>query len=155
MYAQEYVDNEVLNVEPLELVCLLYSKAIEKLHQARDHLAADRLPERGEAIGLAMEIVVELKGSLNEEGGEIAVNLARLYDYLIEKLAEAHAEQKMESLNESLRLLSTLHEGWKEARSALAGTLAGSTDAAVAASAVVQPVAVEAAEAGVERAWTV
>ena len=58
MYAQEYVDNEVLNVEPLELVCLLYSKAIEKRHQARDHLAADRLPERGEAIGLAMEIVV-------------------------------------------------------------------------------------------------
>ena len=31
MYAQQYVDNDVLNVEPLELVCLLYSKAIEKL----------------------------------------------------------------------------------------------------------------------------
>ena len=148
MYAQEYVDNEVLNVEPLGLVCLLYSKAIEKLHQARDHLAAGRLTERSEAIGLSMEIVVELKGSLSEDGGEIAVNLARLYDYLIEKLAEAHAEQKMEPLDESLRLLSTLLEGWKEARSALAGT-------AVAAPAVMQPEAVEAAEAGAERAWTV
>ena len=150
MYAQEYVDNEVLNVEPLELICLLYSKAIEKLHQARDHLAADRLTERGEAIGLSMEIVVELKGSLSEDGGEIAVNLARLYDYLLEKLAEAHAEQKMESLDESLRLFSTLYEGWKEARSALAGTAGPS-----AAQAVLQPEAVEAVEAGAERAWTV
>ena len=149
MYAQEYVDNEVLNVEPLELICLLYSKAIEKLHQARDHLAADRLTERGEAIGLSMEIVVELKGSLSEDGGEIAVNLARLYDYLLEKLAEAHAEQKMESLDESLRLFSTLYEGWKEARSALAGTAGPS-----AAQAVLQPEAVEAVEAGAERAWT-
>ncbi len=155
MYAQQYVDNDVLNVEPLELVCLLYSKAIEKLHQARDHLAAGRLTERSEAIGLSMEIVVELKGSLNEDSGEIAVNLARLYDYLIEKLAEAHAEQKIEALDESLRLLSTLHEGWKEARSALARTLAGTTDAAVADPEVLHPAAVDAAEAGAERAWTV
>ncbi len=151
MYAQEYVDNEVLNVEPLELVCLLYSKAIEKLHQAREHLLADRVTERSEAIGVSMEIVVELKGSLSEDGGEIAVNLDQLYNYVLEKLAEAHAQQKPAPLEEALRLLSTLHEGWKEARSSMAVAAAASS----AAPALVESGTGEAAEADAEWAWTV
>jgi flagellar protein FliS len=117
MHNHEYVDNEVLNIQPLELVCLLYSKAIEKLNQARVHLAARRIHERSEAIGRAMEIIAELQGSLNAEaGGEIAGNLERLYVYVQEKLVEANTQQTQPPLTESIRLLTTLHEGWKECR---------------------------------------
>ena len=117
MHNHEYVDNEVLNIQPLELVCLLYSKAIEKLNQARVHLAARRIHERSEAIGRTMEIIAELQGSLNAEaGGEIAGNLERLYVYVQEKLVEANTQQTEPPLAESIRLLTTLHEGWKECR---------------------------------------
>jgi flagellar protein FliS len=117
MYSHEYVENEVLNVQPLELVCLLYSKAIEKLSQARVHLAAGRVQQRSEAIGRAMEIVAELQGSLNAEaGGEIARNLDRLYVYVQERLVEANAQQIEAPLAESVGLLTTLYEGWKECR---------------------------------------
>jgi len=117
MNNHQYVDNEVLNVQPLELVCLLYSKAIEKLNQARSHLAAGRIPERSAAIGRAMEIVAELQGSLNAEaGGEIARNLDRLYIYVQERLVEANTQQTEAPLAESIGLLTTLYEGWKECR---------------------------------------
>jgi flagellar protein FliS len=117
MYNHQYVDNEVLNVQPVELVCLLYSKAIEKLNQARVHLAAGRIRQRSEAIGRAMEIVAELQGSLDTEaGGEIARNLNRLYFYVQERLVEANGRQMEAPLAESVRLLTTLYEGWKECR---------------------------------------
>jgi flagellar protein FliS len=64
-----------------------------------------------------MEIIAELQGSLNAEaGGEIAGNLERLYVYVQEKLVEANTQQTQPPLTESIRLLTTLHEGWKECR---------------------------------------
>ncbi len=48
--------------------------------------------------------------------GLCAINLARLYEYIFERLAEANAQQKRAPLEEAIRLLSTLHEGWQQAK---------------------------------------
>jgi len=120
MHSHDYVDNEVLHVTPVQLVCLLYAKAVEKLGQARVHLEAGRIPERSEAIGRVMEIVAELQGSLDpEQGGEIARDLDRLYIYIQERLVQANGEQTAEPIKESMRLMSTLLEGWKECRDSM------------------------------------
>ncbi len=148
MYAQQYVHNEVLHVEPVELVCLLYSKAIEKLNQARRHLDAGRIEERNRAIACAMEILVELQGSLDEQGGEIAVNLARLYDYMQQRLVEAMTAQTAAPIEESAELLSTLCEGWNEIRTR-SGESAGPEE--TAETATVPP---ETAETAEKRSWT-
>ncbi len=111
----DYVHNSVEAEDPLGLVCLLYAKAIERLTSAREHLAAGRIRERAEAVAHVSQIIVELQTSLDvERGGEIAVNLARLYAYIQEQLVEANARQAAEPLEVSLRLLETLHEGWRE-----------------------------------------
>lgn len=113
----DYVQNSVEAEDPLELVCLLYAKAIERLKAAREHLSRREIPERAQAIALASQIVLELQTSLDaERGGEIAVNLARVYDFIQEQLAEANAQQKGEPLEVSLRLLETLYGGWQECR---------------------------------------
>ena len=115
--AHEYVENDLLDKDPWDLVCLLYSKAIEKLNQALAHLGSGDINERSKAISRAMEILLELTSSLDgEAGGEIAANLARLYEYIFERLAEANAKQERAPLEESIHLLSTLHEGWQQAR---------------------------------------
>lgn len=121
MYALNYVENDVLNQDPVELVRLLYSKAIEKLIRGKAHLEAGRVAERSEALGRAMEIVLELQGSLDvEKGGEIAKNLALLYDYIQERLSLANARQLGEPIEEAIQLLSTLSEGWRACRLDLA-----------------------------------
>ena len=113
----DYVQNSVEAEDPLDLVCLLYAKAIERTKAAREHMNRREIPERARAIALASQIILELQTSLNvERGGEIAVNLARVYDFLQEQLVEANAQQKVEPLDVSLRLLDTLYEGWQECR---------------------------------------
>ncbi len=115
--AHEYVENDLLDKDPWDLVCLLYAKAIEKLNQAIGHLEAGNVDERSKAISRAMEIILELASSLDgEAGGEIATDLARLYEYIFERLAEANARQERAPLEEAIRLLSTLHDGWQQAR---------------------------------------
>jgi flagellar protein FliS len=63
-----------------------------------------------------MEVVAELQGSLSEEGGEIAGNLAALYAYIQQRLAEVLTRGDAKPLDEVVRLLTTLQEGWNEVR---------------------------------------
>ncbi len=120
MYAEDYIQNDVTTNDPVELVCLLYSKSIERLHLARTRLKEGNSAGCSEAVARAMEIVLELIGSLDiEEGGEIAQNLAALYLYVQEQLAEASTQQTAEPINNAVGVLTTLLGGWKECRSAL------------------------------------
>jgi len=113
----DYVQNSVEAEDPLEMVCLLYAKAIERIKAAREHLSRREIAERARAIALASQIILELQTSLDaERGGEIAVNLDRIYAFLQEQLVEANANQSAEPLEVSLRLLETLYEGWQECR---------------------------------------
>ena len=125
MPALEYVDNETLNVEPVELICLLYAKAIEKLNQAQDRYERGATGEGNSSVAFAMEVLIELQGSLNEEGGDVARNLADLYDYMQNRLVEALANTETAPIEEVARLMSTLLDGWKEARPALATPIPG------------------------------
>ncbi|MBI1354005.1 MAG: flagellar export chaperone FliS [Acidobacteria bacterium] len=119
----DYVQNSVETQDPVELVCLLYAKAIEKLKAAREHLARHEIAPRAQAIAHVSQILVELQTSLDaERGGSIAVELARLYDYIQERLVEANAQQQDAPLEESLRLLETVYAGWLECRTNLALT---------------------------------
>jgi len=114
MLRSGYLENEVLSADPIGLVRLLYDGAIESLLQARAFFNQGRIRERSSAINKTMLIVLELQSSLDgERGGEIARNLAQLYAYVQERLTEANGQQKPQALEEALKVMSTLHEGWK------------------------------------------
>ena len=115
MYGSRYLENQVLSTDSVGLVRLLYERAIDSLRHAQQMLAQGRIRERSTAISKAMEIVLELQSSLDlERGGEIAVNLAQLYVYIQERLAAANAERKAAALDEAMRLLLILYDGWKD-----------------------------------------
>jgi hypothetical protein len=63
-----------------------------------------------------MEIVAELQGSLNPEaGGDVALELARIYDYIQRRMIEAAADSKaLAQLEETRVLLSNLYQGWQQ-----------------------------------------
>lgn len=120
MVAYEYVENDDPAKDPVELVCLLYLKAIEKLNQARAYPEAGRVEERGRAVAHAMSIVIELQGTLDfEQGGEVATDLARLYDYIQRRLVEAISSRDAAPLEQAAAVLSILHQGWKESNEQL------------------------------------
>jgi flagellar protein FliS len=116
MYAQQYIENDLLDKSPVELIRMLYSKAIEKLQLARQHTGANEVRERNACLARVMEIVAELQGALNPEaGGDVAVQLARLYDYVQRQLIDAVSDPKSVAQLEEVRvLLGNLHEGWQQ-----------------------------------------
>jgi flagellar protein FliS len=70
---------------------------------------------KGVYIGKVTAIVGELTSSLNmEEGGEIARNLRRLYDFVLDRLLSANLKNDMKALDEAEKVLETLRQGWKE-----------------------------------------
>ena len=120
MYTDDYVENGVNGEDPVGLICRLYEKAAERLQQAKAHLAAGNAAGTGEAVARAMEIVLELMSSLDtDEGGQIAADLASLYFYVQQELAEAATNQRPESIENAMRVMDSLHEGWKECRAKL------------------------------------
>ncbi|NGT17499.1 flagellar export chaperone FliS [Achromobacter insolitus] len=114
-YAEIGLETQILGASPERLISLLYMGGRAAIGQARLHLQEGRITERGAAISKAIKIVDEgLKTGLNmEAGGEIAANLARLYDYIVRTLLMANLKADPEALETADRLLADLAEAWQ------------------------------------------
>jgi flagellar protein FliS len=108
-----YLESRILSANPMELVCLMYQGAISEVREARRHLQAKDIRARSNSITKVHDILSELATVLDhQQGGPIAANLARLYDYMMRRITEANFKQIDEPLAEVLGLLTTLKEGW-------------------------------------------
>ena len=108
-----YFEQMILSASPIELVRLMYQRALAAVADAREHLREGRIRERAQAIKRAYAILSELMTSLDVEiAPELATNLRRLYCYMQERLIEANMQQKDGPLEETGRLLTTLADAW-------------------------------------------
>ena len=109
-----YLENRVMSADPLELVRMLYAAAVERVGEARRHLATGDIAARSRAISKATEVIAELDGSLDHtRGGELSRRLQELYTYMRQRLLEANFRQEDSPLAEVAGLLSTLMEAWQ------------------------------------------
>ncbi len=112
---QTYLQDEILTADPVRLVQLLYSAAIDSVRNARRFLNDGDIRARSNSITKAMEILAELASSLDhKKGGKLSGQLAQLYDYMQRCLVTANAEQSEGPLAEVERLLCTLDEAWQQ-----------------------------------------
>ncbi len=109
------VDNYtgITDASPHQLVCMLLDGALGKLAMAKGFMAHGEVAKKGEVIGQAISIVGGLRASLNKDaGGELAVNLDDLYDYIERRLIEANMNNDVALINESIRLLREIKTAW-------------------------------------------
>ena len=112
-YRQTQVESAVMEADPHRLVALLLSGACDRIALAEACLARGDQARKGKAIGEACAIVGHLNGSLDHEaGGEVAGNLAALYDYVVRRLTEANLQNSGEALGEALSLLGEVRSAW-------------------------------------------
>ncbi len=115
-YINQYQASQVNTASPERLLIMLYDGAIRFLNEAEAHLQNRRVAERGTAIGKTMAIISELSATLNYEiGGEIAANLAALYDYMLRELLAANLHDDPERLARVREMLADLRLTWIEA----------------------------------------
>lgn len=98
---------------PHELVKMLIDGAVERVVQARGAMERGMTARKGERIGRAISIVDSLRASLDmDQGGDVAGNLASLYDYIGRRLLHANLKNDAAALEEVLRLLREIQAGW-------------------------------------------
>jgi len=95
---------------------MLYEIAIRFTEEALGCLRSGDVLKRGQAVNKAIEAIFELQRSLRHDvQPEYSQNLAGLYNYLLQRLGEAHAHKSEGMFEEAARLLHTLEEGWNGA----------------------------------------
>jgi len=111
--AQAYRMTQVQSQSPLELVVLLYDGALRFMRAAADAMGRGDLVAKRDAMSRALAIVAELRNTLNtDQGGDVAVSLDRLYEYVTGLLLDANAHQDPAPLQESIRLMTPLYDAW-------------------------------------------
>jgi flagellar protein FliS len=113
--AAAYQEVQVNSRSPLELVVMLYDGALSSLGQTREALVQRDLVTKRAAMSKALAIIGQLQSSLNmEEGREVAERLDSLYTYLTSRLVEANVNGDVAPIDEALRVMSTLRDGWAQ-----------------------------------------
>ena len=111
-----YKKNKVLLSDPGEILLALYDGAIKFCKQARIAIETNNPSQKGQKIGSVMAILTELSATLDHDRApELCDNLARLYDYLIDRLQAASGEMDVAPLDEVTVHLQKLRETWGEA----------------------------------------
>jgi len=111
----QHVNTHVQAVEatPHRLIQMLMEGGLTRLAQARGAMERGQTALKGELIGKAIGIIGGLRNGLDmSAGGELAVNLDSLYEYMVSRLLEANVKNVPEPLDEVADLLRNVKTGW-------------------------------------------
>jgi len=101
------------NLDPYKTVSVLLKNAQDKIQIARNALKDNDIATKGKNISVAILTVEALQSVLNlEKGEEVAANLFKLYQYMIETLLMANLHSSDEKLAEVYLLMENVKEGW-------------------------------------------
>jgi flagellar protein FliS len=99
--------------DPHRLIVMLMDGALERISTARGCMERGDMVEKARLLNRAVSIVGELRNSLDmKAGGQIAENLAELYDYMCRRLLKATSENRVEMLDEVTGLLQQIRSAW-------------------------------------------
>ena len=113
--AHRYREVAIKTASPLQLVVMLYDAAICCTQEARQQMERKDIAGRSRSVNKCIAIISELQACLNlKAGGEIAVSLNRLYDYMKGRIFRANVEQTSQPLTEVETLLENLRSAWVE-----------------------------------------
>ena len=111
---QAYQNTQVQTSNQKQLIVMLFdgmdrfmSRAIQGIKRGDIEVAHTNLHRTG-------QILLELMSTLREDkGGEIALNLKRLYLFCYERIVIANLKKDVEMIAEVKEVMAKLAEGWK------------------------------------------
>jgi flagellar secretion chaperone FliS len=113
-YATVGVETGVAAASPHKLIVMLFEGAMVAVSSAQHHMQAGDIAAKGKAISHAISIIDNgLRASLDKKvGGEIALNLDALYEYMSSRLLTANLKNQPQTLDEIYQLLKGLKTAW-------------------------------------------
>jgi flagellar protein FliS len=118
-YSGHYYNNQIMTASPEQILIMLYDGAIRFVRQANLAIEENRLGDKAQAINKAVAIITEFSNTLDYEvGGEIALELGRLYDFMTRELSTVNARNDVQRLEPVEKILLDLREGFAGAAAA-------------------------------------
>ncbi|GMQ53111.1 flagellar export chaperone FliS [Halopseudomonas aestusnigri] len=112
-YQTVNVNAQVSEADPHRLIQMLMEGGLQRIAQARGAMQHGNVALKGERIGKALGIIGGLRDALNaEKGGELALNLDRLYAFMQDRLTQANLKNDVSMLDEVADLLREVKAGW-------------------------------------------
>ncbi len=119
--AARYREAELASATPGQLIVMLFDKCVLTVRHAEQAFAAGDVAGRVDHVCKAVDMVTELRGSLDfAAGGEISVQLDALYAFVLRELFAANREQDPGKLVPVLRVMGELREAFAGAQAQLA-----------------------------------
>ncbi len=113
--ASQYKSNAIQTAPPVKIVAMLYERALLCLKHAGSAIEQRRTDLASRHLGRAQEIIMELLGALDhDKGGEVALNLERIYQFTLSQMSEAGIKKDPDALIEVRDVLEPLYEAWDE-----------------------------------------
>lgn len=115
-----YKKRQIESATPSQLVLMLYDALIDQLNKAASVFEEVTTPQNIEKyhnlLIMCQHILTELMLSLDlENGGEIAHNLLRLYEYMHRRLVTANIKRAPQAIQEVKKLIMDIRTSWQSA----------------------------------------
>jgi flagellar protein FliS len=113
--AQAYATTQISTASSVQVVVLLYDGAISSMKLAQESIVTLNFHDKARFLDRALRVVGELSASLNmEEGGVIAKDLQRVYEYIQFEVTQANLKNEPGRLEGPIRCMSAIRESWQE-----------------------------------------
>lgn len=113
--ASRYRETEVLTATPGQLVVILYDHLLLSLRRSRVAMEAHDADAQSECLDRARNILTELLVTLDRErGGEVAVNLAALYSFLLGELVQVGLRADVVRLDRVSHMITELRDAFAQ-----------------------------------------
>lgn len=117
LYRQNSVAGSVEGADPHQLIGMLLDGAIERIRRAKGELALGDVAAKGASITRVIAIVGELRACLDHKvSPTFSQRLDSLYEYVSRRLLQAQLNNDVAALDESVRLLTPVRDGWHAIR---------------------------------------
>ncbi len=121
-YVDAYLQSRVMGADALELITMLYERAIASLNIAKDSIIKgvdnpELVKKKAIELSRATDIMYYLNDILDRQrGGQIAENLSIIYTTVAGELVRANLFNDVEIISKCIDILNNLRAAWEDVK---------------------------------------
>lgn len=124
-YVDSYLQSKVIGADGVELITMLYDRAIVSLNIAKDSIMKglddpELVKKKAVELSRATDILYYLNDILDRQrGGQIAENLSLIYTTLAGELVKANLFNDVEIISKCIEILNNIKSAWEDVKKQL------------------------------------
>lgn len=114
-YKKGNLKQQIAQADPHQLTLMLMQGALDRMAYAKGSIERKDYEGKSEHLSRASAILVNLRDTLDfSSENEIADNLYALYDYMVNRLTDAHVQNNVAIMDEVIGLMLPIKSAWSQ-----------------------------------------